>query len=109
MPVKKIPNKLQSVLWSCNINQLDLKRDRAYIIHQILIYGTMKDLKWLFKIYSKKDVINAFIDTPYKNYPQFIYHWVKNCLLGLRKTDLDINNYVTSIHGTVRPRAADSF
>lgn len=108
MTVKKIPQRLQAVLWSCDIKQLDLKRDRAYIIHQILIYGTMEDLKWLFKTYTKKEVVQTFIQVPYKSYSQLIYHWVKNCLLGLRQTNLDFNHYVTSIHGPVRSRTADS-
>lgn len=105
--IKTIPKRLQPILWSCNIKQLDLERDKAYIIHQILIYGTLDDFKWLFKAYSKKEIIDVFLNASYKSYPNFIFYFVKNYLLGLKNIKLNENNYVTSISGFVRPRAAE--
>jgi len=101
----KIPKKLQSVLWSTNVDLLNQKKDKGYIIHQILIYGQIKDLEWLFNHYSKDEIINVFLHIPYKNYPRSIYFFVKNYILGLKDRRLDENLYVTSISGKVRPRA----
>jgi hypothetical protein len=55
----KIPKKMQWLFWSCNVNDLDLEKDKNYIISQVLNYGTWEDLKWLFKIYSEKEIKNA--------------------------------------------------
>ena len=104
MRKKTIPEKLQPILWSCDINQLDLERDKGYIIHQVLIYGAMDDLRWLMRVYNKEELIHVFLHAPYKNYPNYIYFFVKNYLLGLKDVSLDENQYVTSIHGSVRPR-----
>lgn len=105
----KIPHKLQPVLWSTNVDLLDSEKDKEYIIHQLLIYGTFEDLKWLFDTYTKKELINVFIHNPYKNYPRNVFYFVKNYILDCENSDLDEDNYVTSIHGPVRPRASNRF
>lgn len=52
----KIPKFLQSTLWSYDLNQLDLKGDRKLVITQVLNYGDWKDLKWLYSVYTEKDI-----------------------------------------------------
>lgn len=104
--IKTIPKRLQPVLWSCDIKQLNLERDKAYIVHQILIYGTLDDIRWLLKTYSKKEIVDTFLKTPYKNYPKYVFYFVKNYLLKLKNKVLNENAYVTSIFGPVRQRAA---
>jgi len=107
--MSQIPKHLQGILWSTDINHLDLERDKWYIIHQILSYGTFSDIRWLFNTYSKSDVINVFINRPSKTYPKVVYQFVKNYILNLKNKKLDENDYITSISGPVRPRAARSF
>ena len=36
-PKLKIPKSFQGILWSANIKNLDLERDKGYIIHQVLM------------------------------------------------------------------------
>ncbi|PIV12808.1 MAG: hypothetical protein COS47_00565 [Candidatus Nealsonbacteria bacterium CG03_land_8_20_14_0_80_36_12] len=55
----KIPKKMQWLFWSVDVNDLDLKKDKNYIILQALNYGTWEDLKWLFKIYSEREIKNT--------------------------------------------------
>lgn len=52
----KILKKLQNVLWSYNVRDLDLKEDKDYIITQVLNYGAWEDLKLLYELYSEKDI-----------------------------------------------------
>jgi len=54
----KIPKKMKWLFWSYDINSLDLEIDKDYIISQVLNYGTWEDLKWLFKVYRKRDIKN---------------------------------------------------
>lgn len=51
-----LPKFLQSVLWSYDIKKIDIKTDKELIIQQVLNWGTEKQLKWLFKTYSKKEI-----------------------------------------------------
>ena len=53
---KEIPSKMKWLFWSYNTKTLDLKRDKDYIITQVLNYGTWEDLKWLYKLYSEKEI-----------------------------------------------------
>lgn len=105
----KIPKSLQSILWSTDINLLDLEKHRGYIIHQLLLYGTFEDIKWLFKTYSKKEIIATFLTHPSKNYPREVFYFVKNYVLSLKNKKIDEDKYVTSISGSVRPRTAGNF
>lgn len=104
MKRKTIPQKLQAILWSTDVNRLDLEQDKNYIIHQVLIYGTLAEIRWLFQTYSKSQVIKVFLKRPAKLYPLRIYSFVKNYLLGLPHVVLDAQNYVTSVFGPVRQR-----
>ncbi|MBU2564557.1 hypothetical protein KKA23_03195 [Patescibacteria group bacterium] len=53
---KKLPKFLESVLWSYDLKDIDIKKDKNLIIQQVLNHGTKKHLKWLFNNYSKKQI-----------------------------------------------------
>jgi len=108
MSRKVIPKKLQGVLWSVDIGRLDLERDKIYIINQVLIYGALDEIKWLFDTYSKEEVVRVFLTKPRKLYPKEVYYFIKNFVLSLKDKALDEQNYVTSISGPIRQRAARS-
>ena len=54
--IKKVPKQFQRVLWSYNINKMDLEEDKKEIITQVLNYGTWENLKLLYKLYSEKEI-----------------------------------------------------
>lgn len=90
----KVPKSLQGVLWSKDVNHLDLIKDKNYIIHQIFSYGNLEDIFWLFKIYSKKNLQNTFINIPYKDYEASRFNFVKNLILDLKNIKLNEQLYV---------------
>lgn len=102
----RLPRSLQTVLWSTNIDLLDTQKDKWYIIHHVLIYGDMKNIRWLFRTYSETEIVDVFVHHPAKLYPKEMFHFVKNFLLPLKNASLDQDNYVTSIYGPIRQRAA---
>ena len=59
----KIPPRMKWLFWSYDVKSLDPKKDKDYIITQALNYGTWEDLKWLFKVYSEKE-IKAVVKNP---------------------------------------------
>lgn len=103
----KIPKKLQAVLWSTDVSLLDIDKHKGYIIHQILRFGTLDDIKWLFKTYTRDKICDFFLENPRKNYGRQDFQFIKNYILRLRDR-LDSNKYVTSISGPIGPRQARS-
>lgn len=101
-PAKKIPKNLQSVLWSVDINQLDLEKDKGYIIHQIFSYGKMDDILWLFKTYPRQEIIKIFTTHPFKDYEESRFYFVKNYLLDLKGQSLNEKLYVKNIPRDLR-------
>ena len=54
--IKKVPKQFQRILWSYDINKMDLEGDKKEIITQVLNYGTWEDLKLLYKLYSEEEI-----------------------------------------------------
>lgn len=104
-----VPASLQHVLWSCDVKDLDLEKHKTYIIHQILMLGDFSELEWLFKTYSRREIINVFTNVPYKNYPPVAFNFVKNYLLGLKSFSLPEDNYVSAFFGGSRRIPPASF
>ena len=94
--MKKIPRTFQPFLWSKNVGKMDRDRDKIYIIHQILSYGDFKELRQLFKVYDRKEVVEVFTKYPKKIYQPSVFYFVKNFVLDLRKKRVNENNYVKS-------------
>lgn len=93
--MNKIPREFQGILWSVNVKNLDLKRDKIYIIHQVLMYGNLKQIRWLFKVYSKEEIRKVFEEAPMKIYDFQSFNFIKNIILDLKKKHLPFKKYVT--------------
>ena len=78
-----VPKRLQAVLWSVKVENLDLTRDEGYIVNQVLSLGSLENLKWLFKEYGKARVRQIFLDKPQKVYSSANLNFVRQFLLGL--------------------------
>ena len=85
---------LQVILWSKNIEKLDLKKDKIYIIHQILSYGSLKQIKWLFKVYGPNEIRGVFLKYPKRIYIASVFYFVKNFILDLKEEKLPPKDYV---------------
>jgi hypothetical protein len=97
---QKLPKDLQPVLWSIKIEDLDLKKDKIYIIHQILAFGNLKQLKWLFKNYSLNEIRKVFQKYPLKVYRPQSFNFVREILLKM-KGKINEKNYVTTFLRTI--------
>jgi uncharacterized protein (DUF2225 family) len=98
---RDIPKDLQGILWSVNVSNLDLKRDKNYITHQILAYGSISQINWLFKIYGKEEVKKQFLKVPQNVYNPSSLFFVKNIILGLKNVSINKEKYVKNILGGV--------
>lgn len=80
--MRKIPKSLQGALWSVDISKLDLEKDRAYIVNQVLSYGTLDEIRWLMKTYGKDVVKQVFLNQPIKVYTPSAFRF-SQLLLGV--------------------------
>lgn len=96
------PKQLQGILWSHDVNDLKIKEDKYYIVHQILRYGTMGELNWLFNTYSKSNIKDVFINQPAKIYSPSSFHFVRHYILPLSDVYLKPNSYVENIPRNIR-------
>jgi len=95
---KQIPKSWQGILWSCNIKKLDWKRDKNYIIHQVLRYGDLKDISLLFKVYSKREIKKVFKENPMKIYTPQSFNFIKNIILDIKGKSLLSQRYVSTLY-----------
>ncbi len=92
-----IPDSLQPILWSVNVDKLDLHKDKPYIIHQVLAYGTREHLHWLRKTYSLAELQKVFINSPAKDYVPASFNFIKNYFLKLADVNINPTNYVRTL------------
>ena len=100
--MKKVPKELQPFLWSVKTDQLDCQKDKIYIINQILAYGGLKEIKWLFKNYPLKVVRDVFLHHPIKTYRASTFNFVKEILLEVGNTLLVKEKYVVNTPRIIR-------
>lgn len=98
----KVTKRFQGVLWSRDVSSLDKEKDKNYIIHQVLAYGTWEHLKWLFKTYKEEDIHDVFQKYPSKDYTEKSYNFVTNILLGIKKGEVDNKLYVKTYPRVIR-------
>lgn len=95
------PVSLQATLWSNKVNNLDIKSDQKYIIHQILSIGSFEDWKWLFKTYPLNTIIMTFVKKPAKIYQPQRFSLAK-VMLGLKNKQFTKEYYVVNTPRVIR-------
>lgn len=105
---KKVPGSLQGVLWSKNIKSIDLERDKVYIVHQVLSFGSFKQIKWLFKVYGRREIQKVFLKYPKKVYTASMFNFIKKFILSLKNKKLDKQKYVKTSLRTVKRKSEKS-
>lgn len=54
-----VKKSLKGYFWDTEINALDIKIHKQFIIERILEYGDEEALRWLFDTFSSSDVVAA--------------------------------------------------
>ncbi len=92
-----VPKELQGILWSVDVSDLDLRENKSYIVNQILSLGTLEELSWLFKTYTKGIAKRVFVNEPAKIYSPSSFNFCKNVLLDLEDKDLPLEKYLRDL------------
>lgn len=74
------PLAKKSLFWDTNINNIDISKNKRYIIERILRFGDLTDYSWLKNIYSSKDIEKVItrdrseLDKKSLNFWRYIYN-----------------------------------
>ncbi len=88
---------MQAVFWSADVGRLDLRKDKNYIIQRILAKGSLSDLRWLNKHFSKKTIKDVFIDKPQKQYTPVALNFVSRHIIKQRPKST-MKKYVKNLY-----------
>ncbi|HBF67387.1 MAG TPA: hypothetical protein DDW36_03115 [Candidatus Magasanikbacteria bacterium] len=53
-------NRLNRLFWFTDPKQLDITKDKTLIIHHTLAFGSVEDIRYLFRLYSKQTIKRIF-------------------------------------------------
>jgi len=91
-----MPKHLQGILWTKKSENLDIGNDRILIIHHVLRYGTISDIAWLLKTYSRKELVAIFLTKPIAVYSPAALHFAKNTVLNIPEEVVHEQQYIQS-------------
>lgn len=98
----KLPNNLQGILWSVNIDNFDFKKNKDYVIHQVLAYGSWEHLFWLVNKYGLKEIRDTFVQIPAKDYTERTFNFTQKVLLNIPDNAIDKRFYVKTYPRIIR-------
>ncbi|MFH1561212.1 MAG: hypothetical protein ABID04_01370 [Patescibacteria group bacterium] len=87
----------KDVLWSRKLDSLDTEKDKVYIVHQVLSYGSLSQIKKLIDLYSLKKTAQVFNLFPKKNYTPSAFNFISQFILNPYAKGADSKNYVKTI------------
>lgn len=95
--MKRLPRSWRGLLWWAPLDQLDIRRDRAAIIHHVLAFGTLRDIRTLRRFYAPDEIRRVFARTPLQVYSAPAFYFVKDILLNLRRSRLNASRYTKRV------------
>jgi hypothetical protein len=79
----KIPKSMAWLFWSYDLESLDLRVDKEYIVTQVLNYGKWEDVQWLFRVYRREEIVDI-VKNPRRGswFPDVLNYW--QTIFGIR-------------------------
>lgn len=60
----QLPQSVKATLWSYDLTQIDPEKHKKLIISQVLNFGSLDAISWLFGNYSSDDIKEVTINIP---------------------------------------------
>lgn len=95
----KIPSGVAACLWSYDLSELNLRKHRDLVIFQVLNFGGMKEVRWLLRTYSRRQ-ISEVVKHPRRGrwLPDVLNFWVY--ILKIRLSKIRFNKALLTVHPT---------
>jgi hypothetical protein len=78
--MKEMPQSAKNCLWSYDIDKLNLEINKGKIIFNILNFGNMEAVKWLFNTYKKQEIVKVAVSTSETEWSKKSLNYWKNIL-----------------------------
>ena len=81
----------KTLFWDTNMEDIDLKKNRDFIISRTLLFGDMNDFRNIKKLYGLRRIIKTAkksrsLDKRTANFLSLVYHIPRNKFLCLKKS-----------------------
>lgn len=86
----------QAIVWSKSQNTLK-KDDQVYVINQVLMFGSLSEIKALLKKYGKNEVKKVFLFKPLEIYSRPAVNFIQKFILGING-EIDYGRYVKTLY-----------
>ena len=86
------------MFWSAPNVPHTIEEDAPEIIHKLLAYGTIEDIRWLKKTYGIHTLRRVLRDHPLALYTPSGFHFAAYIVLHLEGGSLDSNCFVKSVY-----------
>lgn len=60
----ELPQSVKATLWSYDLSQIDPQKHKKLIISQVLNFGSLGAISWLFSNYSAEEIKETAINLP---------------------------------------------
>lgn len=54
-----MPEYLKEIFWDIDINELDVNKNKRFIISRILSFSKDESAKWMYKTYTDEDILDV--------------------------------------------------
>lgn len=72
------PLTKKSLFWDTDINNIDMVKNKRYIIERILKFGDLDDYRWMRDTYSVEDIKNVILEERSDLDPKSLNFWCRN-------------------------------
>lgn len=62
--MSQLPQSVKATLWSYDLDKINLQKHKKLIISQVLNFGSLEAISWLFSTYSSEDIKEAALSLP---------------------------------------------
>ncbi len=91
-------NRLNKLFWFSDVKSLDKEKDKYFIVHQVLCFGSLEDIQYLFKLYPKSVIKKCFLKPKKGIYDPRVVALIKE-MLNIKY--LDFRKYVKNVSKTL--------
>lgn len=60
----QLPQSVKAVLWSYDLAKIDLEKHKKLLISQVLNFGSLEAVNWLFSTYSSDEIKSLALTLP---------------------------------------------
>jgi len=57
--MKKLPQFLNKYFWDVELEKIDLRKNKVYVLRRILEYGDERAVVWMWKNFKKSEIIDV--------------------------------------------------